>query len=129
VAEDDELAQQLGYREDATEVDPNAWPDYQEGQVRASCQLNKGAAGDEWGPCDIFGGKLVSAEGWRRSWLARKPSASVAGADLRHAGRPVRLTARLAAIEPCSNRQFDAMAGAGSFEEQVSACRCGKDFW
>jgi hypothetical protein len=72
VSEDDELAQQLGYKHDATEVDPNEWPDYQDGHICANCQLYEGAEGDEWGPCDIFGGDLVAANGWCLSWLERE---------------------------------------------------------
>ena len=35
------------------------------------CQLYTGAAGDEWGPCVIFPGKLVSAKGWCKSWVVK----------------------------------------------------------
>ena len=72
VEEDDELAQQLGYKQDASEVDPNEWPDYQEGHVCANCQLYHGEEGAEWGPCDIFGGRLVHAKGWCMSWLEKE---------------------------------------------------------
>jgi hypothetical protein len=72
VAEDDELAQQLGYKHDASEVDPNEWPEYQEGHICANCQLYQGAEGDEWGPCEIFGGELVAAGGWCLSWIERE---------------------------------------------------------
>ncbi|HUH40436.1 MAG TPA: high-potential iron-sulfur protein, partial [Castellaniella sp.] len=30
----------------------------------ANCQLFQGKAGEDWGPCPIFGGKQVSAKGW-----------------------------------------------------------------
>ena len=72
VEEDEELAQQLGYKHDAAQVDPNEWPDYQEGHICANCQLYHGAEGDEWGPCDIFGGMLVNANGWCLSWIERE---------------------------------------------------------
>jgi hypothetical protein len=72
VAEDDELAQQLGYKHDASAVDPNEWPDYQEGHTCANCQLYRGEPGAEWGPCDIFGGNLVAADGWCMSWLEKE---------------------------------------------------------
>ncbi|MGH6900798.1 MAG: high-potential iron-sulfur protein [Geminicoccaceae bacterium] len=72
VAEDEELAQQLGYKHAATEVDPNEWPDYQDGHICANCQLYHGTEADEWGPCDIFGGRLVAANGWCLSWLERE---------------------------------------------------------
>jgi hypothetical protein len=72
VAEDDELAQQLGYKHDASEVDPNEWPDYEEGETCANCQLYHGEEGAEWGPCDIFSGNLVAAAGWCVSWLEKE---------------------------------------------------------
>ena len=68
---DDELAQQLGYHEDASAVDPATWPTYQEGQLCANCQLYEGAEGEESGPCQIFGGQLVAAEGWCSAWIER----------------------------------------------------------
>jgi len=71
VSEDDELAQQLGYVEDASTVDPAAWPTYEEGQLCANCQLYEAAEGEEWGPCQIFGGQLVAAAGWCSAWIAR----------------------------------------------------------
>ena len=72
VSEDDELAQQLGYKEDASEVDPAEWPDYVEGHVCANCQLYEGEQGAEWGPCQIFGGQLVAAEGWCQAWIEKE---------------------------------------------------------
>jgi hypothetical protein len=72
VEEDEELAQQLGYKHDASEVDPNEWPDYEEGETCANCQLYHGEEGAEWGPCDIFGGRLVNADGWCVSWLEKE---------------------------------------------------------
>ena len=72
VSEDDELAQQLGYKEDAGEVDPAQWPDYVEGHVCAGCQLYEGQEGEAFGPCQIFGGELVSANGWCQAWIERE---------------------------------------------------------
>ena len=72
VAEDNELAQRLGYKHDASEVDPNESPGYQEGHICANCRLYHGAEGDEWGPCDIFGGMLVNTNGWCMSWIERE---------------------------------------------------------
>jgi hypothetical protein len=72
VEEDEELAQQLGYKHDAAQVDPNEWPDYEEGETCANCQLYHGEEGAEWGPCDIFGGQLVNANGWCMSWLEKE---------------------------------------------------------
>lgn len=70
--EDDELAQQLGYKHDASEVDASEWPSYAEGDICSGCQLYEGAEGDEWGPCQIFGGKLVKAQGWCQAYVARE---------------------------------------------------------
>jgi hypothetical protein len=72
VEEDEELAQQLGYKHDASQVDLNEWPDYQEGHICANCQLFHGEDGAEWGPCDIFGGKEVNAKGWCMSWIEKE---------------------------------------------------------
>ena len=72
VAEDNELAQRLGYKHDASEVDPNEWPGYQEGHICANCRLYHGADGDEWGPCDLFAGMLVNTNGWCKSWIERQ---------------------------------------------------------
>jgi High potential iron-sulfur protein len=72
VEENEEMAQQLGYKHDASQVDPNEWPDYQEGHTCANCQLYHGEEGAEWGPCDIFGGKGVSAKGWCMSWIEKE---------------------------------------------------------
>jgi High potential iron-sulfur protein len=72
VEEDDELAQQVGYRHDAADVDPNEWPDYEDGETCANCQLYHGEEGAEWGPCDIFAGALVSANGWCVTWLEKE---------------------------------------------------------
>ena len=73
VEEEEELAQQLGYRHNASEVNEDEWPDYEAGELCANCQLYHGEAGAEWGPCDIFGGRQVSASGWCVSWLEKGP--------------------------------------------------------
>lgn len=65
VAEDDAQAAALGYKHDASESD-GAGKD----QICSGCQLWTG--GDaEWGPCAIFPGKAVNANGWCRSWVAK----------------------------------------------------------
>lgn len=72
LSEDDELAQQLGYKEDATAVDAEEWPDYMDGRICANCQLYEGQEGEAWGPCQIFGGQLVNANGWCQAWIERE---------------------------------------------------------
>ncbi|WP_413110319.1 high-potential iron-sulfur protein [Thaumasiovibrio sp. DFM-14] len=36
-----------------------------------NCALLQGNSGDEWRPCAIFPGKLVSANGWCTAWVAK----------------------------------------------------------
>ncbi len=36
-----------------------------------NCQLYTGKAGDEWGPCSIFQGQLVNANGWCSAWIKK----------------------------------------------------------
>ena len=72
VNESDSLAQQLGYKTDATQVDRAKFAQYANGSACGNCMFYKGAAGDSSAACTIFGGKLVSAKGWC-SVYARKP--------------------------------------------------------
>jgi hypothetical protein len=72
VSPDDELAQQLGYVEDVSEVDAGTWPSYEDGQNCANCQLYVGSEGDAEAPCEIFGGSLVVAGGWCSAWIAKE---------------------------------------------------------
>jgi High potential iron-sulfur protein len=72
VSPDDEMAKELGYVEDASQVDAGAWPTYEDGQTCANCQLFRGQEGEETGPCDIFMGNLVAAAGWCSAWVARE---------------------------------------------------------
>ncbi len=60
----DPQAQALSYVADATSVDGAKFPQYKDGQACVNCALYTGGAGDEWGPCSIFPGKLVNANGW-----------------------------------------------------------------
>ena len=63
LTEDDPAASALGYRNNAGDVDTAKYPNYQAGQQCRSCALFEG--GDAaWGPCSIFPGKRVNANGW-----------------------------------------------------------------
>ena len=68
VTEDDPVAASLGYKHDAANVDLAKHP--KRGEASAAnhycknCVLFQGSDGDEWGPCSIFGGRLVNANGW-----------------------------------------------------------------
>ncbi|MEO8039292.1 MAG: high-potential iron-sulfur protein [Betaproteobacteria bacterium] len=69
--EQDEQALELGYRSDATTVDPDAYPKYRPGQVCAGCAVFQGRSGELAGPCLAFPGKAVSARGWCTAWTRR----------------------------------------------------------
>ena len=40
-------------------------------QLCSNCQLYTGETGAEWGPCAIFPGKGVNANGWCKSWVKK----------------------------------------------------------
>lgn len=62
--ENDPQAVSLAYVHDSSTVDSAKQPRHQADQVCANCALYTGAAGDQWGGCSIFPGKLVNAAGW-----------------------------------------------------------------
>jgi len=64
----DPVSTALGYHDDARTVDPKSNPTYQAGQVCGNCAQLKGNPGDAWRPCNLFPGKLVSANGWCKVW-------------------------------------------------------------
>ncbi|MEO1244834.1 MAG: high-potential iron-sulfur protein [Pseudomonadota bacterium] len=61
--DDDPQAKALAYVSDAGNVDTATQPRYEEGQACANCALYMGGE-DAMGPCSIFPGRLVHAEGW-----------------------------------------------------------------
>lgn len=61
VSENGAFARQLHYLEDASQEKVSA---YKKGQTCANCLFYKGKQGSQWGPCQIFGGRLVNANGW-----------------------------------------------------------------
>jgi High potential iron-sulfur protein len=71
ISESDPLAQSLGYKNDASEVDKSKFPTFKAGQTCANCRFFQGAAGQPYGPCQIFSGKLVSSKGWCASYNAK----------------------------------------------------------
>ncbi|MGH7946237.1 MAG: high-potential iron-sulfur protein [Opitutaceae bacterium] len=76
LSESDPTAKSLGYVTDAKKVDPKANPNYKPGQVCANCMQYTGKAGAAEGPCNIFPGKNVTAQGWCKVWVL-KPGATV----------------------------------------------------
>jgi hypothetical protein len=69
LSEADPMAQALGYRDDASRVDPTK-SKYLAGSACANCVLYQGKAGDLSGDCPIFH-KLVSAHGWCNSYVKK----------------------------------------------------------
>ncbi len=67
----DPTAVALGYHADATQVDPKQFTNYKPGETCSTCLQLKGDAGQPWRPCNLFPGKLVSANGWCRVWVKR----------------------------------------------------------
>jgi hypothetical protein len=68
----DELAKSLGYKHDTTKVDAKAFPTHTKDQKCSACALFQGKAGEAWGGCGIFAGKLVAANGWCKQYV-KKP--------------------------------------------------------
>jgi hypothetical protein len=70
VSPNDPMAQSLKYVEDASKADPSV----RGGNDRFchNCMQYTGDPNAEYGPCNIFGGKLVSSKGWCMSWV-KKP--------------------------------------------------------
>jgi hypothetical protein len=70
-SESDPVAQALGYKTNADQVDKSKFAKYQPGQTCSTCQLYMGKAGDGDGACPILGGKLVSAKGWCSAYVKK----------------------------------------------------------
>ena len=74
VTEDDPTAMALGYVHDASAVDTGKWPkragDAGAKQFCNNCALYQDA-GDGWGSCSIFQGRLVKGAGWCNAWIAK----------------------------------------------------------
>lgn len=70
--EADPAAKALGYKADATKVDPVKFPQYKSTQNCGGCRYYQGKAGSEWGPCTLFAGKgSVHAKGWCAAYASR----------------------------------------------------------
>ena len=75
VAEDEPLAQAMGYVADATKVDTAKYPK-RAGEAGANqfcynCALFAGGTDDELAPCSIFQNRLVRGAGWCNAWVAK----------------------------------------------------------
>jgi hypothetical protein len=69
----EQQAKSLGYVADATKVDAKANPNYKAGQHCGNClQAPSAKAGDAAVACNIFAGRMVSANGWCKVYV-KKP--------------------------------------------------------
>lgn len=65
LAEDDPTAIALGYKHDVANVDKEKYKaQYKEGDDCLNCAFFTEVPGSEWGPCTLFPGKSVHANGW-----------------------------------------------------------------
>lgn len=75
VAEDEPLAQAMGYVEDASTTDTTKFPKRagEEGakQFCYNCALYDGSEDDEFAPCSIFQNRLVAGAGWCNAWVLK----------------------------------------------------------
>ncbi len=67
ISEADPQASALGYKADATKAEKRT----DATAHCANCGLYTGKAGDASGPCAIFQGKLVAANGWCTAWVKK----------------------------------------------------------
>lgn len=68
LSEDDATAKMLGYVEDATKAKDSR---FKAGQKCSNCQLYAGGP-TGYGPCQLFPGKGVNADGWCTSYMPKK---------------------------------------------------------
>jgi High potential iron-sulfur protein len=64
----DPAAAALGYVENVTQVDTKKYPEFVPGSNCENCLQLQGTAGNNYRPCGLFPGKLVSVSGWCKSW-------------------------------------------------------------
>lgn len=66
----DPAAAALGYVENAAQLNAQNSPKFVPGSNCGNCMQLQGKAGDEYRPCSVFPGKLVSVNGWCSAWTA-----------------------------------------------------------
>jgi hypothetical protein len=64
LAAQDPQALALHYTEDVSKLDASKNPTHTAGAKCANCKLYQGNSGDQFGPCQLYPGKVVSANGW-----------------------------------------------------------------
>jgi len=68
LSESDPQAKALNYVKDASQSNVRKASNH----FCHNCMHFQGKAGDNWGPCNVFGGRLVHRKGWCTAWA--KPS-------------------------------------------------------
>lgn len=72
--ESDAMAQALGYKHDASDVNFEQFPSRADqasaNEFCKNCVHYQAAPDVQWAPCTIFPGKLVNADGWCSAWVA-----------------------------------------------------------
>lgn len=64
LTDQDPQARALHYTEDVSKADAGSIPTHTAGAKCANCRLFQGSASDPFGPCQLYPGKVVSANGW-----------------------------------------------------------------
>ncbi len=67
VPETDPMAMALGYKEDATKADKRT----DKTALCSNCMHYTGKPGETSGPCALFQGKAVTANGWCTAWAKK----------------------------------------------------------
>ncbi|MDO9071667.1 MAG: high-potential iron-sulfur protein [Rubrivivax sp.] len=71
VSPSDPQAQTLGYVPVSSQADATKYKTHDASQTCANCALYTGVAGEAAGPCPLFAGQLVAAEGWCSAWAKK----------------------------------------------------------
>ena len=66
----DPAATALGYVENVNRLDAKKYPEFVPGSSCENCLQLQGTAGNNYRPCGLFPGKLVSVSGWCKGWAA-----------------------------------------------------------
>jgi hypothetical protein len=73
--ESDTMAQALGYKHDAAQVNAQQFPSRADpksaNEFCKNCVHFQAPPDKQWAPCTIFPGKLVNADGWCSAWAAQ----------------------------------------------------------
>lgn len=67
ISETDPQAMALGYKADATKAEKRTDPTH----LCSNCNFYSAKAGETSGPCVLFQGKLVTANGWCTAWAKK----------------------------------------------------------